>query len=364
MRATRLFLLCFFTFLCTCVLAQIPIDTIDTIFPEGQRIESEHFTGPVWVERILKVGEGADAVAVGNVTFPPRSRSNWHHHAAGQSLLVLDGIGYYQQRGEPVRVLRKGETVQCPAGVEHWHGAANNTWFVQLAMTQEHPDGRVKWGEPVTDQAYQKGLVAEGLSLRYYHLARASALTTLGKLDELPLALQAALNAGLTVPELREALVHLHAYAGFPRSIQGLKALMSVAEAREELGAVAGAKERSKAQGKDRYTQGLTTLEELTGRSWSEPSDYGKFAPRIDTFLKEHLFADVFADATLTYADREVVTVAVLAALGEGVEPMLQGHTNIARRQGVNEADLRMIVRASGTYTRIKAAIKTAATKS
>ena len=102
-------------------------------------------------------------------------------------------------------------------------------------------------------------------------------------------------------------------------------------------GADAGAKQVVAAK----YQQGLTTLEQLTGRSWSEPSDYGKFAPRIDVFLKEHLFADVFADTTLSYADREVVTIAVLSALGEGVEPMLNGHLNIARRLGVGEGDLR-----------------------
>lgn len=146
--------------------------------------------------------------------------------------------------------------------------------------------------------------------------------------------------------ELREALVHLHAYAGFPRSIQGLKVLMGIMKGREEPGAAAGAMPGTKERGDDRYAEGLDTLEALTGRSWSEPSDYGKFAPRIDVFLKEHLFAS----ETLSYADREVVTVAVLAALGEGVEPMLNWYSGIARRQGLSAVDLLMIVRtATGT---------------
>lgn len=359
MRRLPLLFLCFYSLLSTCGRAQnetqwssIPVDTIDTIFPEGMRIESENFTGAIWVERIMTVGEGEQPVAVGNVAFPPKSRSNWHHHPSGQSLLVLGGVGYYQQRGEPVRVLQKGQTVQCPPNVEHWHGAANDAWFVQLAMTSEHPDGRVIWGEPVTDKQYHAGLTAEGISLRYLHLARVAALATLGDLAELETALALALDADLTIAELREALVHLYAYAGFPRSIQGLKTLMVVLEDRQtrgiidQLGAAAGAVQASKQQSGDRYAEGLSTLEKLTGRSWTEPSDYGKFAPRIDVFLKEHLFADVFTDTTLSYADREVITVAVLATLGEGVEPMLRGHSNIARRQGVNEAELRMIIRA------------------
>ena len=92
--------------------AQSIADTVNTIFPAGEYLESENFTGPVWVERLLVTGNPKQPVAVGNVTFPPGSRSNWHHHPAGQSLLVLDGVGYYQERGEEIRVLRKGETVQ------------------------------------------------------------------------------------------------------------------------------------------------------------------------------------------------------------------------------------------------------------
>lgn len=317
-------------------------DSLNVIFGPGQHIESPNFTGPVWVERMVVIEDEEQPVPIGNVTFPPKSRSNWHHHSAGQTLLVLDGIGYYQQEGEAVQILRKGDKVQCPPGIKHWHGAANDNWFVQLALTKEHPGGRVIWGKPVTDEQYLAGLAAEGKSLRYYHLARVATLATAGDLVQLEIAFTAALEAGLTVAELREAMVHLYAYAGFPRSIQGLKSLMVVVEQRD-MGADAGTVEGRKEQGKDRYARGLTTLEELTGRSWSEPSDYGKFAPRIDVFLKEHLFSDVFADTTLSYADREVVTVAVLATLGQGVEPMLAGHSSIAHRQGVSDADLRMI---------------------
>jgi quercetin dioxygenase-like cupin family protein len=316
-----------------------PPAAVNTVFPPGEYLESEHFTGPVWVERLLVAGEGQGAVPVGNVTFPPGSRSNWHHHPAGQSLLVLDGVGYYQQRGEPVRVLRRGQTVQCPPGVDHWHGAAHDRYFVQLALTVEHPDGRVLWGDPVTEEEY-----GEGITGRYRHLARVAALTTRGDLEGLSSALSAALAAGLTVEELRETLVHLYAYAGFPRSIQGLKILLSVAEGRELPADTEGGRRSAGATPTEtKYEQGRQTLESLTGRPWTEPSDYGTFAPRIDTFLKEHLFADVFANPVLSYADREVITVATLIALGEGVEPMLDGHRGIARYQGVTDEQLQTI---------------------
>ena len=336
-------------------LAQVPPDTVNTIFPPGQRLESENFTGPVWVERVLTVEDEEQSVPVGNVTFPPKSRSNWHYHPAGQSLLVLDGVGYYQQRGEAVRVLRKGQTVQCPPDVEHWHGAANDSWFVQLAMTKEHPDGRVIWGEAVTDAEYRAGIPVEQaqkdttqtLNTRYRHIATIASLAALGALDRLQPAFGDALDAGLTVNECREVMIHLYAYTGFPRSIRGIQTLMAALEERrvegieDEVGGDAGA---VVGEG-TKYDRGLQTLEALTGRPWTEPSDYGKFAPRIDAFLKEHLFADVFEDTTLSYVDREVVTVAVLQALGQGVEPMLEGHSSIALRQGVTTEQLSLITR-------------------
>ncbi len=102
-------------------------DSVDAIFPLGRRITGGNFAGTVWVEQLLTVEDATQPVQAGNVTFEPRARSHWHHHLAGQSLLVLGGVGYYRERGSGVRVLRKGERVQCPPGVEHWHGAADDS---------------------------------------------------------------------------------------------------------------------------------------------------------------------------------------------------------------------------------------------
>lgn len=67
---------------------------------------------------------------------------------------------------------------------------------------------------------------------------------------------------------------------------------------------------------------------------------YAEFAPVIERFLKEHLFADLFERDVLTYADRELATVSVVAALGESVEPMLRGHLAICRNLGMTEEQL------------------------
>ena len=344
---------------CLCLLlsgylsTQSIADTVNTVFPAGEYLESVNFTGPVWVERLLVTGNPDHPVAVGNVTFPPGSRSNWHRHPAGQSLLVLDGVGYYQERGEDIRVLRKGETVQCPPEVEHWHGAAADRWFVQLALTTEHPDGRVVWGAPVTDGEYRAGIpVAQAqrdssqtASERYRHIATIASLAATGDLARLSPALAAALDGGLTVNECREVLIHLYAYAGFPRSIQALRTLMAVLDDRRAAGITdpAGVDARPIADTNPRYDRGKAILDSLLGRTVVGRSDYGDFAPAIDRFLKEHLFADLFERDVLSFREREVATISILASL-DGVEPMLAGHLGIARNLGVAESDLRMIL--------------------
>lgn len=98
------------------------------------------------------------SVGIGNVTFEPGCRNNWHiHHAkrgGGQILLVTGGRGYYQEWGQPARELRPGDVVEIPAGVKHWHGAAPDSWFAHLAVEVPAEEGRTEWCEPVSDEDY------------------------------------------------------------------------------------------------------------------------------------------------------------------------------------------------------------------
>lgn len=76
-----------------------------------------------------------EGVPIGNVTFAPGCRNNWHiHHKGGQILLVTAGRGYYQQWGCTPRELHPGDVVQIPPEVKHWHGAASDSRFAHLAV--------------------------------------------------------------------------------------------------------------------------------------------------------------------------------------------------------------------------------------
>ena len=171
-----------------------------------------------------------------------------------------------------------------------------------------------------------------------------SAFTTKGELTKLQQALNTGLDAGLTVNECKEVLVHLYAYCGFPRSIRGLQTLMATLDERKAKGIKdnMGREATPLPNDTNKYETGWKNLAKLGGRPTDGPiekptSGYGAFSPEIERFLKEHLFADLFSRDVLTFAERELTTVSVLIALGSGVEPMLGSHMGLAMRQGLTK---------------------------
>ena len=116
---------------------------------------ARYFVGNSYLNMLVTEG-----MSIGNVTFEPGCRNNWHvHHASeggGQILLCTFGRGWYQEWGKPARALAAGDVVQIPAGVKHWHGAAGDSWFVHLAVEVPGKDTRNEWLEPVSDAEYAR----------------------------------------------------------------------------------------------------------------------------------------------------------------------------------------------------------------
>ena len=123
------------------------------IFAIGEKVKSDHFNGTVWLNMFTPTGT---ACPVGNVTFEPGCRNNWHKHPGGQILLVTGGRGYYQEWEKPARVLHPGDVVNIPPDVKHWHGAASDSWFIHLAIEVDPEKGPASWLEPVSDEDYGK----------------------------------------------------------------------------------------------------------------------------------------------------------------------------------------------------------------
>lgn len=167
-----------------------------------------------------------------------------------------------------------------------------------------------------------------------------------GDLTQLITELNAGLDAGLTINQIKEALMHVYAYAGFPRSLRGLQTFMAVLEERKTKGIedVMGPEASPIVDDRSKYERGKAILEKLSGVVETGPkTGYAAFAPTIEVFLKEHLFADIFERDVLTYQERELLTVSVLCGVG-GVEPMLRSHFNLCLHVGLKPEQLQEFV--------------------
>jgi quercetin dioxygenase-like cupin family protein len=117
---------------------------------------ASNFTGDVYMT-LIYTGAGPSRMTVALVRFTPGARTNWHSHAVGQTLHVTEGVGLVGTRDGTALRIRAGETVVCPPGEEHWHGAAADTFVSHLAMLEAKPDGSdpTTWLEPVPDGEYK-----------------------------------------------------------------------------------------------------------------------------------------------------------------------------------------------------------------
>ena len=133
--------------------ADLPRDWSPIPVGEPNTAYAKYFIGNSYLHKLT-----LDQVPAFGVTFEPGCRNNWHiHHAktgGGQMLIVTAGEGLYQEWGKPARRLKAGDTVNIPANVKHWHGAAPNCWFQHIALEVPGAEQSNEWCEPVDDTAY------------------------------------------------------------------------------------------------------------------------------------------------------------------------------------------------------------------
>ncbi|OPC72642.1 hypothetical protein BAZ12_02255 [Elizabethkingia miricola] len=183
------------------------------------------------------------------------------------------------------------------------------------------------------------------LSSDQQSLAAISALTATGDLENLKISLNRALDSGVTVNEIKEAIVQLYAYCGFPRSLNALGVFQTLLNERKQAGITDKMGKDIVIENKEenKYEQGRKVLEALTQTPQTKPAPgFGEFAPRIDAFLKEHLFADIFASNVLTFQQRELVTISALAAM-TGTSGQLQAHIGMGMNTGITKDQVKAI---------------------
>ena len=120
---------------------------------KGVPVPKENFTGTVWVNMNVKPDEGYNT-NIGTVTFEPKARTNWHSHTSGQILFVIEGIGYYQEKGKPIQLIQKGDVVKVPKNTEHWHEASHGSSMRHIALVPEYDKDKTEWLKPLSDAEY------------------------------------------------------------------------------------------------------------------------------------------------------------------------------------------------------------------
>ena len=121
----------------------------------SKSVGAEHFTGRVRTDQGFKASAPARHYGA-TVSFEPASRTAWHIHPLGQTLVVTSGRGITQEWGKEPTVILPGDVVMCPPGVKHWHGAAPDTAMTHLAIGENAPDMATQWLNKVTDEEYTK----------------------------------------------------------------------------------------------------------------------------------------------------------------------------------------------------------------
>jgi alkylhydroperoxidase/carboxymuconolactone decarboxylase family protein YurZ len=180
------------------------------------------------------------------------------------------------------------------------------------------------------------------LTQRQQSIILIAAFTAEGDLNRLKPALIQGLDAGLTINEINEVLVHLYAYTGFPRSLNGLFTFMQVLGERKAQGIEdAQGKEASPVPADlDRDAYGAKVRAGLSGLDTvPPPGQWQLFAPVMDGFLKQHLFADLFVRDVISHQDRELTTIAALANM-TGTEGQLGYHLGAAMNTGFTQEQM------------------------
>ncbi len=179
----------------------------------------------------------------------------------------------------------------------------------------------------------------QSLTQKEQSIVPIAAFTAKGETQQLRVSLNSGLDAGLSINEIKEIMVQIYAYAGFPRTLNALSTFITVLDERKKNGIhdEIGKDASPVATNENKLKKGTALQTKLLGKEMKTST--ADFAPIIDIFLKEHLFADIFSRDILDFKTREIVTITTLASLGNA-ETQLRSHINVGIYNGITETQL------------------------
>lgn len=356
-------------------------------FPQGEPLPaqfSRYFIGQAYLAPVSN--NETLGTHISNVTFSPACRNNWHSHTGGQLLICTAGRGFYQERGSEARELHAGDVVEIAPNIEHWHGAAPDSWFAHLVVECNVATNKNTWLEPVDDVQYdvatggakttEKSVAGEKwrdeavrtlagenpefaeiverfafgdvmqsveLDMRTRLLATLVSTVAQNTPGECRVVVESALQEGIAPIEIREAIYHAAAYAGIARVRESLAAAGEVMRAH---GIALPLSDCATVDARTRFEKGLALQKSIFG---GDHIDAGyKNAPEGQLHFQKMLSANCFGDyqtrGVFDTPMRELLTYAVLISLG-GCEPQVKAHI----RGNLNEGNSKKLLLAVTT---------------
>ena len=340
-------------------LSAVPVGKANTGF-------EQYFTGRSWLAPLT--GNKDLNVPMSNVTFEPGCRNNWHSHTGGQLLIAVGGVGYYQERGKAARRLLPGDVVEIAPNIEHWHGAAPDSWFSHLAIGCNPQTNQNTWLERVDDQQYAEvtkdnvaiGLQATDPELDDIFSNFTKEVQEYGALDiktrlmvtlasniasqaqaEYRITLESALNEGIAPIEIKEILYQSVAYAGMAKVRDFIGITNDILLARGVRLPLEG---QSVVSSETRFNKGLELQKSIFGERIEQMH---KNAPDNQKHIQRYLSANCFGDyqtrSGLNVKTRELITFSILVSLG-GCESQVKSHIQGNANVGNNKDTLLAVV--------------------
>ncbi len=338
---------------------------------KGNAAPKEWFTGKVWVNMNVKPDEGYNT-NIGTVTFEANARTNWHSHKSGQILFVIEGIGYYQEKGKPIQLIQKGDVVKIPKNAKHWHGASHQSSMRHIAMITDYAKDKTEWFERVSDDdynsfkapmyevenrlsakaimnheklwpeyvskaketdpelievfdnfAFDEVISHDTMDVKTRTLLIMASTIASQSLTEYKMFVNAALNVGVTPVEIKEVLYQSVPYVGIAKVIDFIHATNEIFNERN----IALPLESQATTNPDnRMEKGLAKQKEIVGNRVDEMyKNSPKDLLHIQQYLSANCFGDYITRNGLDIKMREMVTLSFLIAMG-GTESQIKGH--------------------------------------
>ncbi len=201
--------------------------------------------------------------------------------------------------------------------------------FLSLLGMSSHSQAQPSSGQELNPP--QRGIIA------------IAAFTANGNVEKLKTSLNEGLDAGLTVNEIKEVLVQMYAYTGFPRSLNAINTFIAVMDERERKGIKddIGREASPLPEGISSVELGTEIQTQLVGAPYK--ARFISFTPAMDQFLKGHLFGDIFGRDNLDFQSREIATISALSSM-TGVNAQLQSHFNVGFNIGITETQMRSLI--------------------